>query len=207
MKNIEKYYTISDFNVTTLKEKGSIFTAHAYPIENEADAVKILEQAKKKFYDATHHCYAYKLMGDEIKYSDDGEPNGTAGVRILNAINHFSLQKILVIVIRYFGGTKLGVGPLGKAYYSSALQTLKNSSIIEKAGYKRILITAGLDQINNIYHLIDQFKGRIIKSDYTNNITVECMVSIADTEKFINNISEISKGKATIKEDGAIIFL
>ena len=206
MQKIEKYKTIHDFKEATLKEKGSIFTAQVYPVENETDTIKILGQVKKKFYDATHHCFAYKLLDNQLKYSDDGEPNGTAGVRILNAINHFNLHKILVIVIRYFGGTKLGVGPLGKAYYNSAFQVLENSLIIEKTGYKKATITAGLDQINNIYHVIDQFKGKINKSDYTNNIKIECMVSMADAEKFIKNINDISKGKVSIDEDEGIIF-
>ncbi len=207
MQNIEKYNTIRDFNETTLKEKSSIFTAQVYPIESEDDAIKILERTKKKYYDATHHCYAYKLLNNQIKYSDDGEPNGTAGVRILNAINHFNLHKILVIVIRYFGGTKLGVGPLGKAYYNSAIQALENSLIIEKIGYKKISITADLNQINNIYHIIDQFKGKINKSDYANDVKIECLVSLEKVEQFITNINGISKGKAIINEDEEIIFL
>ena len=138
MQKIENYKTIGSFNETTLKEKSSVFNAQAYPVENEEDALQIVEKTKKKYYDATHHCYAYKLTGNKIKYSDAGEPSGTAGIRILNAINHFNMQNILVIVIRYFGGTKLGVGPLGKAYYNSVIQTLKSSRIIEKKAYKKI---------------------------------------------------------------------
>ena len=207
MQNIEKFKTVGEFNEATLKEKGSVFTAQAFQIETENDAVEILEEIKKKYYDATHHCYAYKLFEEQIKYSDDGEPTGTAGIRILNAINHFNLSKILVVVIRYFGGTKLGVGPLGKAYYNSAYQVLEKSIIIEKVGYKKIIIEADLDQINNIYHLIDQFKGKINKTDYQTGVKFECLVICEKAEQFILNLNELSKGKIKTKMNEEIIFI
>ncbi len=207
MQKIEKYKTIGSFSETTLKEKSSVFTAQVHPIENEDDAVQILEKTKKKYYDASHHCYAYKLFEDKVKYSDAGEPSGTAGIRILNAINHFNLQNILVIVIRYFGGIKLGVGPLGKTYYNSAIQTLENSNIIEKTGHKKILIEANLNQVNNIYHLADEFKGRINKSDYANDVKLECMITCEKVEQFILKLKELSKGEAEIKVEENIFFI
>ena len=207
MQKIEKYNTIGSFHVTTLKVKNSVFNAQAFPVENDEDALQILETTKKNFYDATHHCYAYKLIGEKIKYSDAGEPSGTAGIRILNAINHFNLQNILVIVIRYFGGTKLGVGPLGKAYYNSAIQTLENSQVIEKRGFKKILIETELNQVNNVYHLIDEFNGRITKSDYSNNLKFECLVSSEKAEQFQAKINELSKGEAKVIIEEGLIFI
>ncbi len=207
MKEIEKYQTIGSLNESTLKEKGSVFNAQAYPVDNEEETIQILEKTKKKYYDATHHCYAYKLPGGKIKYSDAGEPSGTAGIRILNAINHFGLQNILVIVIRYFGGTKLGVGPLGKAYYNSVIQTLKDSQIIEKKAYKKILIETGLNQVNNIYHLVDELNGKITKSDYSNNVKFECLVSSEKIDQFEIKLIELSKGEANIIVDENFIFM
>ena len=84
MQKIENYKTIGSFNETTLKEKSSVFNAQAYPVENEEDALQIVEKTKKKYYDATHHCYAYKLTGNKIKYSDAGEPSGTAVIGALH---------------------------------------------------------------------------------------------------------------------------
>lgn len=207
MQKIEKYRTIASFNETTLKEKSSIFTAQVFPVENEEVASIILEKTKKKYYDATHQCYAYKLIGEQIKYSDAGEPSGTAGIRILNAINHFNLQNILVIVIRYFGGTKLGVGPLGKAYYNAALQTLENSQIIEKKGYKKILFETDLNQVNNIYHLVDEFNSKIIKSDYSNIVKFECLVLSGKIERFESSLNKITKGEAKIIINDDIVFI
>ncbi len=207
MNNFNKYLTIQDFNETSLKEKSSVFIAQVFPVENETTAIETLEQIKKKYYDASHHCYAYNLLYQKIKYSDDGEPNGTAGIRILNAINHFNLQNILVIVIRYFGGIKLGIGPLGKAYYNAAIQTLEISQFIEKIGYKRILIEADLNLINSIYHLIDQFKGKINKSDFSFNVKFDCLLSCEYSGQFVSNLIEISKGKAVIQEEKEIKYL
>jgi uncharacterized YigZ family protein len=207
MQKIEKYITIESFHETTLKEKSSVFNAHAYPVENEEDAAQILEATKKKYYDATHHCYAYKLLGEKIKYSDAGEPSGTAGIRILNAINHFNLQNILVIVIRYFGGTKLGVGLLGKTYYNSAIQTLEQSQIIEKKAYKKILIETDLNQVNNVYHLVDEFNGKITRSDYSDNVKFECLVYNEKAEQFETKVNEMSKGEAKIFIEENLIFI
>jgi len=195
------------FNETIIKERSSTFIAQSFPVENETEANEILEKTKKHYYDASHHCYAVNLYGGKIKYSDAGEPSGTAGIRILNAINHFSLFNVLVIVIRYFGGTKLGAGLLGKTYYSAALNVLESSSIIEKLGYKKILIEADPDQINNIYHLSELFNGKITGSEFANDFKMECLILSEETEKFAANLNDISKGNARIKIDQNIIFL
>jgi uncharacterized YigZ family protein len=202
-----KFKTIKEFTETTLKEKSSIFIAQAFPIKDEEEVLKILERIKKKYYDASHHCYAYKLTEEKIKYSDAGEPSGTAGIRILNAINHFDLQNILVVVIRYFGGTKLGVGLLGKTYYNSAETVLENASKIEKDGYKKIIIEVDVSQINNIYHLIDQLKGKLLKTDYADDFRIECLILSEQTEQFEKKLKELSKGNVKIKRDKNIIFL
>ncbi|MBI5727800.1 MAG: YigZ family protein, partial [Ignavibacteriales bacterium] len=114
---VTSFFTISEKAEFRLKEKGSLFTGIAFPVRNVQECDEILAQHRKDFYDATHVCYAYRIINGPVKYSDDGEPAGTAGVRLLNAIEHFNYYNILVLSIRYFGGTKLGVGPLGKAYY------------------------------------------------------------------------------------------
>src|ERR1035437_10108273 len=103
MNIIKSIRTIEGFMEAGIKEKGSVFTGQAYLVNNPEDCLSKLNEIKKEFYDTTHHCYCYKLNTGEIKYSDNGEPSVTAGVRILNAIDHFELTEILVVVIRYFG--------------------------------------------------------------------------------------------------------
>ena len=141
MKELDEILTIKGFFESKFKEKGSQFIGLAYPINSENEFQSILAEIKKKYYDASHHSYAYRLLNNTFKYSDAGEPSGTAGIRILNAIEHFNLLNVLVIVVRYFGGTKLGVGPLGKAYYHSAEITLNDSDKIKKTAYKRIFVS------------------------------------------------------------------
>ena len=97
MNNSEKIKTIKEENYNKIKEKGSQFMGFVYQVVSVEEAEEKLKNIKKRFYDANHHCYAYKLASNTEKYSDDGEPNGTAGLRILNAINHFSLNNNLVI--------------------------------------------------------------------------------------------------------------
>jgi uncharacterized YigZ family protein len=162
----EKIKTIVSPTEFKLKEKGSIFIAKSFPIISEDNANNILNQQRKEFYDATHHCYSYKLQNGIFKYSDDGEPNGTAGIRIFNAQNHFELTNILTIVIRYFGGTKLGVGPLGKAYYESAFNSINQNEIIEKELYQNIVIEYDFSQSKTVHHLINKNKIRIQTSTF-----------------------------------------
>jgi uncharacterized YigZ family protein len=139
-----------------LKEKGSTFISISRPIENDEEALSFIHLVRKKYFDATHHCYAFNLAENKFKYSDDGEPNGTAGIRIYNAQKHFDLTNLLTVVIRYFGGTKLGVGPLGKAYYQAAYENLKGSKKINKILHHEIEITYAFSQSNNVHHLISK---------------------------------------------------
>lgn len=162
----EKISTIISETEFKLKEKGSIFFAKTFPIVSEDEAIAKLNQEKKEFFDATHHCFSYKLQNGIFKYSDDGEPNGTAGIRIYNAQNHFDLTNILTIVIRYFGGTKLGVGPLGKAYYEAAIKSINPDAIIVKELFQSIIIKYDFTQSKTVHHFINKYKIRIKSSNF-----------------------------------------
>ena len=94
---LEQIKTIKDFRQTSIKEKASEFIAIVYPVDNEGNALTQLNEIRKKYFDATHHCYAYKLKSGEEKYSDDGEPKEPRGIRILNAIEHFDLSDVLLL--------------------------------------------------------------------------------------------------------------
>src|SRR3954468_18127958 len=123
----------------TYKEKGSKFLAFAYPVENEQDVKEKIELLKKTHFDARHHCFAYVLGPDKTKYRafDDGEPNHSAGDPILGQIRSRNLTNVLVVVIRYFGGVKLGVGGLISAYRTAAEEALTKATIREKEVTKK----------------------------------------------------------------------
>lgn len=180
--------TISYETEFKLKEKGSIFIAKSFPVFYEKDIEQKINFIKKEFYDATHHCYSYQLHNNTIKYSDDGEPNGTAGLRIYNAQNHFELKNILTIVIRYFGGTKLGVGPLGKAYYDSAYGSLSHSKIKTLQLYQSLIISYDYSQSKNVHYLINKFDIKIIKNDFSEYPKINAFINF----KIINQFEEES---------------
>lgn len=201
MSKPQTMQTIMGLTEFRFKEKGSLFIGQAFPIESEEEFSEKLNRIKKEFYDATHHCYAYKLLDEKFKYSDDGEPNGTAGIRIFNAIQHFDLVNVGVVSIRYYGGTKLGVGPLGKAYYYSAFETLKSSKIYEKENFSHLRIFYEFDQTNLVHHLISNFNARIENNSFENNSPViTCFVKNANEEKFIDEFSNSSNGKIEVKK-------
>lgn len=191
--------TIKNFQSTSLKEKGSEFLAIVYPVDNEESALDRLSQIKKKYYDATHHCYAYKLKIGETKYSDDGEPNGTAGIRILNAIEHFDLNDALVIVVRYFGGTKLGVGPLGKAYYNASIDVLNISEFVLQTLYHKLLIEVNFNFISHVHRVINHYSAIVADTEYSNNAKFNCWIKPNDFEKINAELTNLTNGQILIK--------
>jgi len=186
-----------------LKIKSSRFIGFAFPVENEDVTVSILEKIRKEYYDASHHCYAYKLL-DLNKYSDAGEPSGTAGIRILNAIEHFNLVNTLVLVVRYFGGTKLGVGGLGKAYFDSAFQTLNKAEIIIKNLYQKILIKTDFQLTQKVYHLFNNSENKILNVNYSDFANFECLVKQEDITQTIIKLNDLTNGNVKITQMGNI---
>lgn len=207
MQQPEQIKTIDRSYETKFKEKGSVFIGQAYPIESEEDAEIILGKIKKQYYDATHHCYAYKLNSGEFKYSDDGEPGGTAGIRILNAIEHYELTNIVVVIIRYFGGVKLGVGPLGKAYYNSADLTLKEAKRKLLKPYQKIELTSDFQNLSHIHRLISNYNAIIDNTTYDDQPHFTCLLEIHNIKKFETELTDTLKGQVSIKISSEIIYL
>jgi len=199
--------TISNFAEFRIKEKGSLFIGMCFPVNNESEAAEELSKIKKKYYDATHNCFAYKLTDGTIKYSDDGEPNGTAGIRILNAINHFDLNNILVIVTRYFGGTKLGVGLLGKTYYDAAYECLQNSQILEKILYNKLIISYNYDSFSIVHRCISKYNAVIEKNLFDEMPRIESLVPVEIKDKFINELTSYIHNQIKIQETDFFIYL
>ncbi|HEX2865603.1 MAG TPA: YigZ family protein [Ignavibacteriales bacterium] len=203
----EEFLTIKEFSESKFKEKGSLFIGQCYPVETEEEALSRLEMVRKKYYDATHHCYAYALTGGQMKYSDAGEPSGTAGIRILNAIQHFSLLNLLVVSIRYFGGTKLGVGPLGKAYYNSAFTALESAEFIKKTCYKKILVSFDFQFTSHVHHALSRVTSKILSTAYEDKVTLECLVIPGHLERMLNFFNETLSGKVQIEDKNEYIYL
>lgn len=203
----EQIKTVLEFNESIYKEKGSEFIGQIYHIEEPEQAEDILDSIRKKYFDATHHCYAYKLVTGETKSSDDGEPKGTAGLRILNAIEHFELTNVLIVVIRYFGGTKLGVGPLGKAYYQSAINVVDEKKIIQMSLYQKVSVQIEFSQISQFHRIINNFGGIINNSDYGSYAKFSLLLKPTDTDKFSMELKNSSNGTASLEKYQSFTYI
>ncbi|MEG8947598.1 IMPACT family protein [Rosettibacter firmus] len=198
--------TISSATEFKLKEKSSLFIGMAFPVSSELEATEKLNEVRKKYFDATHNCYAFKIVNGLIKYSDDGEPNGTAGIRILNAINHFDFNNVLVIVTRYFGGIKLGVGPLGKAYYDTAYECLNKSEVILKKLYNKIVLTYQFELSNFVHRTISKYNALIEKNLFEEEPQIICMVPSEVKNKFIEELTINSQHHIKIQDCDLLMY-
>ncbi len=206
MNSSENILVVKNYNTNKLKEKGSQFIGLVYKIDSAEEANSKLQEIKKKYYDASHHCFAFKILNTEEKYSDDGEPNGTAGIRIMNAIKHFNLTNCLVVVVRYFGGTKLGVGPLGKAYSQTAMELLKETETVVLTKYYRIRIKYEYETSSKIHYLLNKFNCKDINSSFDAKPLITCLIEPSRFNSFKNSLTEKTKGHAGLEIIGHDIY-
>jgi uncharacterized YigZ family protein len=162
------YKTLAQQGTFLHKEKASKHYGFAFHVESEEQVKTELNALKKKYFDATHHCYAYVLGIDKIQTRafDDGEPNNTAGMPILGQIQALALTQTLVVVVRYFGGTKLGTGGLMQAYKQTAKGALLDATIVEKPIMVHYQIQVPYTLLSEVLGIIRQAQGEIIEADY-----------------------------------------
>lgn len=182
----DSYFTIKAVAEGIYKEKGSKFYAFAYPVSSEDEIKSCLQELKKQYYDARHHCYAYILGKDKLNYrsNDDGEPGNSAGPPILGQIRSKELTDVLVVVVRYFGGTKLGVGGLITAYKTSTQEALENAEIITKYLEKEFKITFEYPQMNDVMKLVKDFDLKILDQYFEQ----DCVMRLIVREKYANEL-------------------
>lgn len=195
MDNIESnisdcYLSISEPSSGIYKDKGSKFLAFAYPVRCETEIKDIISRIKKEYYDARHHCYAYRLgyKGDIWRFNDDGEPSSTAGKPIYGQLLSNRLSDILVVVVRYFGGIKLGVPGLIKAYKSAAQDAIAQAQIIEKTATENITFRFYYENMNSVMKILKDMNTEIIRQDFDNECIMEISVRLRDKERFLESI-------------------
>ena len=186
-----------------LKEKGSKFIGFAAPISTQEDFKNFLAKIKKVHPKATHQCFAFRLglSGENFRANDDGEPNGSAGLPILNQILAKELTNVCVIVVRYYGGTKLGVSGLVKAYKSCAQETLEISEVIIEDLEITIEIYFKFAHQNIIFTLINNFNGKTAKFISSENCRITTKIKASKKEKFTTKLSELHEVKFEILEN------
>ena len=176
-----------------LKEKGSKFIGFAFPVDDEEDLKKSLQKIREEHPKATHHCYAFRLgmKGENYRANDDGEPSGSAGLPIYNQLLAHDITNVLVIVVRYYGGTKLGVSGLVKTYKESAKITLEEAEIITKELESEIEISFNFSQQNQIFTLLNKFDGRILDFLSDENCVITAKIKTSQKENISEQLSEM----------------
>ena len=173
----DTYLTIQDKSEGIYTEKRSKFLAFAHPVETIDEIKDLLTDYKKKYYDARHVCYAYMLGPDraDFRANDDGEPSSTAGKPILGQINSRELTNILVVVIRYFGGVKLGTSGLIVAYREAAAEALSAATVIERTIEETVTFTFPYVMMNSVMRVVKELNPRIVEQKYDET----CIITLA----------------------------
>ena len=155
----DSYYTIDQLSTGIYKDKGSKFLSFAYPVKEESAIKEILLSVKKDYFDARHHCYAYRLGPEKLVFrsNDDGEPSGTAGKPILGQIVSKDLTDILIVVVRYFGGTLLGTSGLIHAYRDASADALANAGILKKFVFVSFQVFFDYQQLNQVMKIVKDY--------------------------------------------------
>ena len=182
----DKYKEVKNHSTGIYKEKGSKFIAYSYPVYSEDQVKEKLEEVRKLEYSARHYCYAYILNPDKSsqRANDDGEPSSTAGKPILGQILSNDLTNILIIVVRYFGGVKLGVPGLIRSYKTAAADTIANSTLITKTIKEHYEVSFKYPQMNDVMRLIKEFDLEVVNTDFQ----IDCKLIFAVPKSKANDI-------------------
>ena len=189
----DTFKTISTATEGLFKDKGSKFISFAIPVENVDEIKEVLNEYKKKYFDARHVCYAY-MIGHErtiFRANDDGEPSGTAGRTILGQINSYQLTNVLIIVVRYFGGILLGTGGLVNAYKHAAADALDQADIIEKTVDSALGIEFEYILMNDVMRVIKEMNPTIIKQNFENNCNMIISIRNQNFDELQSKLSDI----------------
>lgn len=182
------FYTIDEPSIAEYKEKGSKFIAYAIPIENTIQTEEWIEKIRKEHFKARHWCYAYSL-GDEFRVNDDGEPSGTAGKPIFGQIKSFKLDRVLIVVVRYFGGVKLGTSGLITAYKTAAKEALTSAKIIKKLEVSLFYVVFDYSHEGKVLNELKKLFAVILKKDYSEKITLTVGVPKSEAASFKNKFT------------------
>lgn len=197
------YLTIQSPSQGIHKEKGSKFLAFAFPVSKEEQISQFQADLRKEYHDARHHCYAWRLGADKILYraNDDGEPSGSAGKPIYGQIQSRDLSDVLVVVVRYFGGTLLGVGGLIRAYRAASSDALDRSPIIERRVYDRMSLEFGYNQMNSVMKLIKDYQLDFEDQIFDLDCSLTLKVWKRNSEQVVREFSKIEGCKTSLIEE------
>ena len=191
----DQYRSIAAPSEGLFKDNGSRFIALAYPVETEEEVKTIVAGLRKEYHDARHHCYAYRLgyKGDLWRASDDGEPSGSAGRPILGQIDSLGLSDILVVVVRYFGGIKLGIPGLIRAYKTSTADALSSARVVDKIASRHFRVQFEYLSMNAVMKVLKEMDLPQKSQDFGESCSLETSVRLASVEDFMQKMDSIAK--------------
>jgi len=202
------YFTIKDESIAEFKEKKSIFIGHGKRVESEEEAKEFISDVKSKHKQARHNVYAY-IIGEnrEVqRYSDDGEPQGTGGIPMLEVLKKSDITDVAIVVTRYFGGILLGTGGLARAYSKGASLAIKEGGVVEKVKGILVEITIEYDLLGKLQHVCAKENFHIENVEYTDKVKIEILCQVSNLDKLKSHIIEVTSGKALFVEEGIKIY-
>lgn len=189
----DTYSSIADRSDGLFKDNGSRFIAQAYPVETEGEIKEIVEKLKKEYHDARHHCYAYRLGLDGARFraNDDGEPSGSAGRPILGQIDSAGLSDVLVVVVRYFGGIKLGIPGLIRAYRTSTADALAQARVVEKIAGRNYQVSFPYLAMNSVMKVVKDLSLQQRDQSFGESCSLDLRVRLSLEADFLERMSHI----------------
>lgn len=193
------YKTVARVAEGLYKEKGSKFIASVYPVSSEDEIKEILGGLKERYYDARHHCYAYMLGADKKRFraNDDGEPSSTAGKPILGQLLSNDLTNTLIVVVRYFGGIKLGVSGLINAYKAAAADAIAHAEIIEKTVEEEVTVKFSYLVLNDVMRIVKEEGAEILERDFELECVLKLSIRQKDRERLRERLVQVSSLQIT----------
>jgi len=195
----DTYLTIKEPSTGLFKDKGSKFLSFAYPVVEDTEIKGIVDKLKKQYFDARHHCYAYRLGSDKLIFraNDDNEPSGTAGKPILGQIVASNLTNILVVVVRYFGGTLLGTSGLINAYRNASAEAISNALIIEKDVFAIYQLTFNYQQMNYVMKIVKDYDLSSFDQNFEITCSLKVNIRLSMVETLLQKFSPLHEIEAT----------
>lgn len=200
----DEYLTVERETSCQIRVRGSRFIATLSPAVDHLRAEEFLSQIRSKYHDATHNCFAFRLAGSQFRFSDDGEPSGTAGRPILAMVDKYRLQNVILVVTRYFGGTKLGTGGLIRAYTDCAEKVIQQARIQSRYHYDTLYLQYPFNLVNKIQHLVHRFQARIREDATGQGMFSEIQIYRSQKILFCQELETVSKGQARIVSPGSV---
>ena len=197
---MESYITIHHYAAFEYEDRKSVFIGEAMPVSTEEDALRFVDSVKKKYPDARHHVYAYVLRDNSImRFTDDGEPQGTAGMPVLDIIRKNGLTDTAIVVTRYFGGTLLGTGGLVRAYSAAALGAIENAEIITYDVYVTFNIETTYSDYQKFAPIFQEMGYRSTDVRYTDKVMLTGSIRKSMADQFVDKLVQITSGRVKVQ--------